>query len=171
MAKKFENFYNDHVPHQQNAHADALASLAASLALPAGATERVLVYSRDLYCCKFVLEDSRTPRGDLQVKEVCETSTILNLEIGDSLILTSSCMGYFLMTLKKQLPSEGKPLDSIIMQLCKHCIADRMIESYSDAFHIRRHKRRSKKLVTVCAELTNPDLSSETGLEDLAITS
>ena len=69
MAEKFENFYIDHMPRQQNAHADALASLAASLALPAGATKRVLVYSRDLYYYKFVLEDSRTPR-DHQVKEV-----------------------------------------------------------------------------------------------------
>jgi len=38
MAEKFENFYIDHVPRQQNAHADALASLAALLALPAGVT-------------------------------------------------------------------------------------------------------------------------------------
>ena len=33
MAEKFQSFYIDHVPRQQNAHADALASLAASLAL------------------------------------------------------------------------------------------------------------------------------------------
>jgi len=39
--------YIDHVPRQQNAHADSLASLAASSALSAGATERVLVYSRE----------------------------------------------------------------------------------------------------------------------------
>ena len=77
MAEKFENFYINHVPHQQNAHVDALASLAALLALPAGATERVLIYSRDLYCFKFTLEDSRTPRRDLQVREVLETSTSL----------------------------------------------------------------------------------------------
>jgi len=77
MAEKFENFYIGHVPRQQNAHADALASLAASLALPAGATKKVLVYSRDLYCCKFVLKDSKTPKGDLQLKEVLETSTSL----------------------------------------------------------------------------------------------
>jgi len=62
MAEKFENFYIDHVPRRQNAHANALASLAASLALPAGATEKVLVYSRDLYCYKFVLEDSKASR-------------------------------------------------------------------------------------------------------------
>ena len=48
------------------------------------------------------------------------------------------------MTLRRQLTSQGKPLDSIIMRLCEHCIADRTMESYSDAFHIRR---RSKKLL------------------------
>jgi len=68
MAEKFENFYIDHVPQQQNAHADGLTSLAASLALPIRATERVLVHSSDLYCCKFILEDSRTPRGDFKLK-------------------------------------------------------------------------------------------------------
>ena len=77
MVEKFENFYIDYVPRQQNAHADALVSLTTSLALPVGATKKVLVYSRDLYCCKFVLEDSRTPREDLQVKEVLETLTSL----------------------------------------------------------------------------------------------
>jgi len=32
-------------------------------------------HSHDLYCPKFILEDNGTPRGDLQVKEVLETST------------------------------------------------------------------------------------------------
>ena len=76
MAEKFKNFYIDHVPRQQNAHVDALASLAASLSLLARATERVLVYSHDLYCYKFALGDSKISRGDLQVKEVLETLTI-----------------------------------------------------------------------------------------------
>jgi len=49
------------------------------LALPAGATERVFIYSRDLYCCKFALEDSKTPREDLQVNEVFGTSTSLKI--------------------------------------------------------------------------------------------
>jgi len=43
------------------------------------------------------------------------------------------------------------------------------MESYSDAFHIKRHRRRSKKLMMVCAEFTNPDLSSETRFEEMAI--
>jgi len=77
MAEKFKSFFIDHVPRQQKAHADALSSLASSLSLPIGAKERVLIYSRDLYCCKFALEDGKTPRGDLQVKQVLETSTSL----------------------------------------------------------------------------------------------
>jgi len=77
MTEKFKNFYIDYVPRQQNVHANVLASLVASLVLPVGATERVLIYSRDLYYSKFTLEDSKTLRGDLQVKEVLETSTSL----------------------------------------------------------------------------------------------
>ena len=68
MAEKFRSFYIDHVPRQQNALAYALASLAASLALPAGATERVLSYSHDLHCYKFALEDNKTLRGELKIK-------------------------------------------------------------------------------------------------------
>ena len=43
MAERFRNFYIDHVPRQQNTHADALASLVASLALPAGVVEKIFV--------------------------------------------------------------------------------------------------------------------------------
>jgi len=40
MANGFRKFYIDHVPRQQNAYTDALASLAASLALPTGVVEK-----------------------------------------------------------------------------------------------------------------------------------
>jgi len=75
MSEELKSFYINYVSQQQNAHADVLASLAASLALPAGATEEVLVHSHDLYWLKFTLKDSKSPKGDLQVKEVLETST------------------------------------------------------------------------------------------------
>jgi len=94
---------------------------------------------------------------------------ISSLGIGDSLTSTSSYMAYCLVTLKRQLLSEGKLIDSITIRSCKHCIANRMMESCSDAFHTKRHMRHSKKLMMVCTELTNPDPSSETGSEDLAI--
>jgi len=42
MAERLGNFYIDHVPRQQNAHTDALASLAASLALSARVVEKYL---------------------------------------------------------------------------------------------------------------------------------
>ena len=41
--REVQNFYIDHVPRQLNAHADALASFAAFLALPARVAEKVLV--------------------------------------------------------------------------------------------------------------------------------
>ena len=64
MAEGFTSFYIDHVPRRQNAHADALASLAASLALLAGAMEKVFVYSHDLYCPRVALEDYQEPTGN-----------------------------------------------------------------------------------------------------------
>jgi len=73
MAERFRNFYIDYIPHPQNAHADTLASLAASLALPAGAVEKVLVYSHDLYCPKLAFKNNQIPIGNLQVKETLET--------------------------------------------------------------------------------------------------
>ena len=72
MEERFKNFYIDHIPRQQNAHVDALASLVASLALPAGAVEKILIYSHDLYCLKFAFEDNKKPSSDLQVKEALE---------------------------------------------------------------------------------------------------
>ena len=74
MAGRFTNFYIDHVPYRQNAHADALASLAASLALPAGAVEKVFVYSHDLCCPRIAPEDYQEPTENCQSKEVLESS-------------------------------------------------------------------------------------------------
>ena len=144
MAKEFKNFYISHVPRQQNAHADALASLAASLALLAGETEEVLVHNCDLYYLKFAIEDSKSPKGDLQVKEVLETSTS-----PDS--LTSSYTAYCLTILKRRLQSKGKLLSSITMRLREHYIVDCMMESYSAAFQTKR------QLTMVRVGLTNLD--------------
>jgi len=70
MAERFRNFYIDHIPHQQNVNTDALASLAASLALPARTAEKVLVYSHDLYCPRFAFEDNQKPTSDFKSKKL-----------------------------------------------------------------------------------------------------
>jgi len=75
IAEKFKRFYIDYVPRQQNAHVDAFVSLAASLALSAGALEKVLVYSHNMYCPKFIFEENHTTRGDLQDEKVSKIST------------------------------------------------------------------------------------------------
>src|SRR4051812_36313198 len=54
LAKVFEHFYIGHISLRHSTHADTLASLAVSLALPAGASKKVLVFSRDLYCPKLI---------------------------------------------------------------------------------------------------------------------
>ena len=64
MAKRFRNFYINHIPRQQNTHTDALASLAASLAFRVRAVEKILVYSHDLYCLRFAFEDHQKLTGD-----------------------------------------------------------------------------------------------------------
>jgi len=114
MAEKYKSFYIDYVLCQQNAHTDVLAFLAASVALPARATKRVLIYSRDFYCYKFALEDSKTPRGDLQVKEVLEIST--SLEPRDWQFPYIDIVLYdILPNNPKDAASEEKILDSITM--------------------------------------------------------
>src|SRR3954470_21972179 len=50
LAQKFKNFYVEHLPRRQNVLADTLASLATSLALPPGATEKIWIYTHDLFC-------------------------------------------------------------------------------------------------------------------------
>jgi len=72
------------------------------------------------------------------------------------------------MTPERQPPSEESLLDSTTMRLREQYITDRMMESYFVIFHTKKHKRYSRKLTVVCAELTNPDLSSETSFEELA---
>ncbi|XP_020245348.1 uncharacterized protein LOC109823478 [Asparagus officinalis] len=46
LADSFEGFYIDHIPRLKNTYADALASLAATLALPESTTQQVIVTSR-----------------------------------------------------------------------------------------------------------------------------
>ena len=170
MAEKFESFYIDHISRQQNAHADALASLATSLALSVGATERILVYSCDLYCYKFGLEDSKTPRRDLQVKE------ILDFDKSRTYGLVIPLHDFVLYGILPDDPKEAAAIKRkaprlYYNEIMQTCIIDRMTKSYSKAFHIKRHRGHSKKLMMVCAELINLDPSLETGLKDLAITS
>ena len=70
MAERFKNLYIDHVSRKQNTHADVLASLAASLAFPAGASEKILVYSNDFYCPRFVFEYNQKPTETFKSKKL-----------------------------------------------------------------------------------------------------
>lgn len=49
MSKEFKNFYIEYLPRQQNAYANALTSLVSFLVLSAGASEKILVFTHNLY--------------------------------------------------------------------------------------------------------------------------
>ena len=168
MAKKFKSLYIDHVLHQHNMHADALASLVASLALPNEATEKVLIYNHNLCCPNSPLKKVKLQEKTFKSKRFWRLQQVQNSEIGDSQSLTSSYKASCSTTPKRQSPSAKRLLDSTTIRLRGHYITDRMMESYSTAFHTKSHRRHPGKLTTVCAELTNLDLSLETGFEDLA---
>jgi len=156
MAERFGNFYINHMPRQQNAHADALASLAASLALLAGVVEKILVYSRDLYCPRVTFEDRQKPTGDFKPKKLLKLRPVQSLGIGNFRTSTMPCTASCLMIPKKRLSLDGKPPNSTIMRSREHCIADRMTGSSSAAYHKRRSRKYSKKRMTACVELISP---------------
>jgi len=79
------------------------------------------------------------------------------------------CTIYCLITLKRQLPLEEKLLNLTTMRSHEYCIADRMMKSSSATYHIKRYKRHSKMLMTVCVELTKLVQSLEIDSEDLDI--
>jgi len=56
MANSFDGFYIGHVSHFQNTKANALAALAATLALPIDTTYHLMVAARRLICPKHVLK-------------------------------------------------------------------------------------------------------------------
>ena len=71
QAEKFKGFFIEYIPRAQNAYADALASLATSLALPPGAETTIPVTGRELYCFKIPMEESS---DETMTGEVCTTS-------------------------------------------------------------------------------------------------
>lgn len=118
IAEKFELFYIGHIPHRQNASTDALASLAVSLAPSAGATEKVLVFFRDLYCPKPTLQQTVDRDINLPSIESHETSASTGLETGDRLSLTMSSTTSALTIPRKQSQSDGKLCAFIMTKKC-----------------------------------------------------
>jgi len=153
MAEKFRIFYIDHVPRQKNAHADALASLAASLALPARAIEKILVYSHDLYCPRFTFEDHQKLTGDRQVKEALETST--GPELRD---WRFPYIDYALYDIFSNDPNEAAAIRRKDSKFYYNAITRTLYHRSHDGIllrccHKRRHRKYLKKRMTACVEL------------------
>ncbi|XP_020259947.1 uncharacterized protein LOC109836460 [Asparagus officinalis] len=74
LAQNFKGFFIGHIPRVRNAYADALPSLATSLALPPKAETKILVAGHDLYHPKFPL-GNRSEEATTEI--ICEASTSL----------------------------------------------------------------------------------------------
>lgn len=72
----FKTFHIEYILLNQNSYADALVSLATSLALQPGTSKEILVHTHKLYCPKSSIEEIPTPIEDIQDKgkEVFETT-------------------------------------------------------------------------------------------------
>ncbi|XP_020245394.1 uncharacterized protein LOC109823524 [Asparagus officinalis] len=76
LAQKFKGFFIEYIPRAQNTYADALASLATSLALPPKEGTTIFVMDHDLYHPKFLLEHCS---NETTTEIACATSIELEL--------------------------------------------------------------------------------------------
>lgn len=74
IAVEFEHLYIEHNPGRYNTHTDVLASLATSLAQPAEMPEKVLVFSRYIYCTRPISQKMIDKDIDFPSIQVPETS-------------------------------------------------------------------------------------------------
>lgn len=78
-AEKFTGFYIDFISRKDNTHAEAVASLVATLALSPKLKQKVLVTSRTLYHPKEALVIKNDVKQILKNKTLYETSTSMEL--------------------------------------------------------------------------------------------
>ena len=101
----FDGFYTSHVSQSQNTKADALAALAAMLALPIDTTYHLTVATRHLIC----------PKHALKTKEVHSISTDFEPTDWQFSLIDYALHDILSMTLKKlHLSDEGLFIFTII---------------------------------------------------------
>jgi len=122
-----------------------------------------------LYCPKLALEDEQILAGNVQVKKTLETSA--GPELRDWLF---SYIDYALYGILPNDPKEAAVIRRKAPKFYYNAITRTLYHRSHDgillvACHIKRHRKHSKRLMTLCAELTNLAQSSKTDSEDLDI--
>lgn len=84
--------------------------LVALLALLARMTEKVLVFTHDMYCPKSALRNESTATEDLQDAKALESLTGPEIRDGDLLTLITPCLVFSLKTPESQPPFERRPI-------------------------------------------------------------
>jgi len=106
LADSFNGFYISHVSRLSNTKTDALAALAATLTLPADTAYYLMVTTHHPFCPKFGLE----------VSKVHITSTNFEQRDWRFLTLTTLCMAYCPIIIRKWLLFDEDLLGSTMMQ-------------------------------------------------------
>lgn len=166
IAEKFCCSFIEQVRRKKNALADAMVSLAASLALPAGFMKRVLISALDLCCPKIVPKEDINSTWDPHNEEVLDIST--SPELRDRRFpLSNYTLDRILEKIPRRgVPSKGRLLNIIIMRCCVYSTDVHLMESYFSAYQTNRHKKCSKRPTTAHVEPTNLVQSSVTEFVD-----
>lgn len=77
-AERFKGFYIDYVSRKDNIHANVLASLIATLMLPAKVGQKILVASRNLYYHKHALEINKIVKENQKEEKYTKFQPIWN---------------------------------------------------------------------------------------------
>jgi len=122
LANIFEGFYISHVSRLQNTKADALAALAATLALLADTSYHLMVSTRHLFC----------PKYDLEVSKVHTTST--NFEPRD---WRCSIVDYALHDILPDDPKEASSIRRRSLHFCYDALVKKLYHHSYDGILLR----------------------------------
>lgn len=154
MAEKFRNLYIEHSHRRQNAHADALASLATSLA-----TRRRVRESVDLHLWP-VLPQVSTRRCTDSNQRPSKERGIGDFNRPSSQRLEISVHQVCLFGVLANVPKEVATIKHKAPRfhyntMSQHFVDKHMMDFYFVAYQIKRRRKHSRKLMVVCAEPTN----------------
>lgn len=162
-------FYVDHASWKDNIHANALASLTATLALPYKIEQEILIASWSLCYHKQALESNKYIKQGSKSKIVCETSSDMELRDWRFPFIDVVRYGILLEDQKKKSPplKEGQINSSTTPPLNSYT-EGHMMELCSGVYPAKKHKLHYKKSIMICVVLTNPDPNSGIGYEKCA---
>ncbi|XP_020249311.1 uncharacterized protein LOC109826702 [Asparagus officinalis] len=149
LAESFEGFYIDYVPHLKNTYADALASFAATLAQPEGATQQITVMSKHLFKSKYAL----------QINVIEDEPTMLEPKDWRFSIIDYVLYGLLPEDIKERKSFIDEHLDYITIPNPRFYTKGRMTDYCFAVYQIEKQKKLLKKLMMASVGLISLTLN------------